>query len=983
MKNYKERFRKLAIMGSSLAALTIASNQIAMAQSPNENSAQTPVEQQKDDDSDKEIVVTGFRASLEGSLNAKRNSQQISDSITAEDINDFPDQNVVEALGRITGVQIQRDNNGEGERFQVRGISDVRIEIDGQRQVGGRFDGGVVGSALPSELFGSVEVIKTQAASDTEGGTGGIVRFNTREVLSSRKDFTLAGSAENIYSENADDFGYKVSATLSKNFRSTAIGDFGFVASFTKGRTKGAADSFLADGGYVLDSSLSGDFNGNGIANEPVTTRPFLDRTVPSSFGDALVRPGGSVGARYNTIDRSERSFNINLQWKPADNLSIYARTTQTRQRNEDQTVGFNATFPSLANADPNSLVIENGVVVAATIPNPGTLGLFGIRPNFNIDQNTYQAGIKWDASSRLRLEFKYERGEGDTNNPIIVPIIAGGLNVSIPVRIDLRTGVPTVNAASVLDISPGFGGNFSPLVIGLVDFDLRERQRDTAYQFDATYQLDAGIFSRIKIGGRYNKLQNRLTRRDFNQFDGFGGPSPLPFRFRPLADFAGQFPSLVRDFSRPDSFSGQNQNNLPSSFTFIDLDFFRTQQFLDEFRSDNFLRDPADPNSAFGPTVNLGSQRDGGFEIFAGYAQLDLDGNFPVLNVPFSGNFGTRVVRTKQRVFGLLLNDQNVQTPGFQEGSNTRILPSLSLNFDLSKNLKLRLGAGRTLSRPNLQDLTPSENRLPNENILEIGNPGLKPVTVDGIDGSLEWYFGKGGLLSFAAFYKSQKNLSGRLATIECLPDTDSPAVRPNQGGVGEFRDPRGVQVCTDAGLGSEVDLRRNDFFVVSSTRNIGSSTIKGFEVGYQQNFTFLPAPFDGLGAIANYTFTDGKTPLVSPLGQDLPLLGASKHSFNLTAYYEKAGFSARASYNYRTKFLQNGGTGVQANIGVNPQVRGSYGQLDAALSYKVTDNLTFTVDGINLLRTKQDDFADFRQALLQRTFTDRRIFFGARVGF
>jgi alpha-glucosidase len=313
MKVSEKSYVKSALMGVSLIALSAGTIQSAMAQEASESQADQQVAETEKED---EIIVSGFRASLEDSLNAKRNSRQISDSITAEDINDFPDQNVVESLARVTGVQIQRDNNGEGDRFQVRGISDVRIEIDGQRQVGGRFDGGVVGSALPSELFGSVEVVKTQAASDTEGGTGGIVRFNTREVLSAKKDFTLAGSAENIYSENADDFGYKASVTLSKNFRDTGIGDFGFVVACTRGRTKGAADTFASGGGYVVDNSLAGDFNGNGIPNEPTTTRPFSTGTVVDDIGDGLIRPAGGVGAQYNTIDRNERSYNINLQWK-------------------------------------------------------------------------------------------------------------------------------------------------------------------------------------------------------------------------------------------------------------------------------------------------------------------------------------------------------------------------------------------------------------------------------------------------------------------------------------------------------------------------------------------------------------------------------------------------------------------------------------------------------------------------------------------
>ncbi len=70
-------------------------------------------------DVETEIVVTGIRRSLEQAAEIKRQSPQIIDVITAEDVGKLPDANVAEALQRVTGVQITRVF-GEGQAVSVR-----------------------------------------------------------------------------------------------------------------------------------------------------------------------------------------------------------------------------------------------------------------------------------------------------------------------------------------------------------------------------------------------------------------------------------------------------------------------------------------------------------------------------------------------------------------------------------------------------------------------------------------------------------------------------------------------------------------------------------------------------------------------------------------------------------------------------------------------------------------------------------------------
>ena len=144
-----------------------------------------------------EVIVTGIRASLQDAISKKRNADDIRDVINAEDVGKLPDQNVADALQRITGIQIGR-SMGEGSEVAIRGISSNRVELNGQTQVGTGASRSISTFAnLPAEMFSSLEVIKSPSADETEGGLGGIIRLNTRKPLDG-KGLYLSGNIEGI-----------------------------------------------------------------------------------------------------------------------------------------------------------------------------------------------------------------------------------------------------------------------------------------------------------------------------------------------------------------------------------------------------------------------------------------------------------------------------------------------------------------------------------------------------------------------------------------------------------------------------------------------------------------------------------------------------------------------------------------------------------------------------------------------------------------
>jgi iron complex outermembrane receptor protein len=143
---------------------------------------------------------------------------------------------------------------------------------------------------------------------------------------------------------------------------------------------------------------------------------------------------------------------------------------------------------------------------------------------------------------------------------------------------------------------------------------------------------------------------------------------------------------------------------------------------------------------------------------------------------------------------------------------------------------------------------------------------------------------------------------------------------------------------------------------YLIRTSKNLNPATIKGFEVGFQQFFTFLPAPFDGFGLQANYTYVDSSTPTtVSGIGApvDAPLTNLSKTSYNAIAMYEKGPFSARVAYNYRSEFVT--GFAYYVNTGLlNQEMRG-YADLDASINYNITKNIQVAVQGVNLTNALQ----------------------------
>ena len=291
------------------------------------------------------------------------------------------------------------------------------------------------------------------------------------------------------------------------------------------------------------------------------------------------------------------------------------------------------------------------------------------------------------------------------------------------------------------------------------------------------------------------------------------------------------------------------------------------------------------------------------------------------------------------------------VQTPLSIRQTRTDLFPSLNARLTLGDSLVVRLSGQRGVSRPAYGAIRvgASINDTASPGTITGGNPALAPEYTWGVDGSVEYYLPGNGLISVAAFHRWVDNVFYQNAQVV------------------------GSTVFNSGGVD-------RSGYLLTSTFNGQNGRLYGVELSYQQQFTFLPSPLDGLGFQGNLTLLDGQfdTQVVNGAQQKgIAFQGLSDTIWNASAYYEKYGLSARVSYQWRSDWLDSlGGFG-------SGESRKSYGNLDVSLRYQVNDTFTLFADAANLTN---ETYIAYQDTLEQPTEVERigaRYMFGVRFNF
>ncbi|WFC41561.1 TonB-dependent receptor [Pseudoxanthomonas sp. SE1] len=274
------------------------------------------------------VTVTGYRYSIEQSLDQKRNANAIVEVITAEDVGKFPDKNVADALQRVPGVIVTRDG-GEGKNVSVRGLSSelTLTQLNGNYIATAESNGDPTRSfnymLLPSNMLSSAELFKTPEARIDEGGVGGTVILHTRRPLELESNTGFV-SVDGTWADTTKKTDGQFSGSYSWHDKDDRFGVFvGYTQQKRTTRTMGASTEGWQwygrdEGGTAVDvNGQPSDFNSNWWGGTG-----FWDQN--GNYYTGFMMPT-SVNLNVKEEERERKGGQFTLQFKPTDNLTLTA----------------------------------------------------------------------------------------------------------------------------------------------------------------------------------------------------------------------------------------------------------------------------------------------------------------------------------------------------------------------------------------------------------------------------------------------------------------------------------------------------------------------------------------------------------------------------------------------------------------------------------------------------------------------------------
>lgn len=650
------------------------------------------------------VEVVGYRQSLQQGADVKRRAGQVLDVITAEEFGKFPEQNVAEAIQRVPGVSMTR-NNGEGDEITIRGLEPdlTRLEINGRStQVMGNVENPQMASTLTifgADQFARIEVVKSPQARDTEGGVGGTVRLITARPLDVG-DFAARMAVEGRYNSRNGQTDPKVSGMVSHVF---ANGQIGVLFSGSYDDRSRRIDQHRNQNGWM--PIVAAQTNGTAFTD--------LNGVVYSTHFDQ----------QFNMGELPRANADLTLQYRPSDAFEVYFNASAAHE-DRQATVGRLAL--NLKNGNPRVLdasVNEHGTVDYIMVRN----ALFTLQ-NRGFDRQTESYGVtlepKWTSENwTLTARVDYSDASQTTHDRRIRH--RSNRNVGYDARQDPKSPI------LIADV------DLNDLDSMVVDQNLMEyglaASSELSYQFDAEYRLN-GFFSALLAGVKVRNYEMEAAQ----------GPAQGPLTYT-FADAYSAFP--LDDF-----FKGEGGPDFLRVWPYVDA-----RSFVDKFGPSE-----ADSRAAIDPALAYSLANDS----IAGYVQANFDRD--MIGGVLRGNVGVRVVADEFDGRGTEVVSRGgalVNVPVTASSSDINVLPALNLSWtpNALEGLVVRAAAGRVMTRPRFNQMNPTATVNEDTMVVSRGNPDLKPFLASQYDLGVEYYYGESRLnmLSAAVFYKDIENFT------------------------------------------------------------------------------------------------------------------------------------------------------------------------------------------------------------------------------
>jgi len=889
-------------------------------------------------DTEDDIVITGVRASIVGALNVKRNATQVVDSIVAEDVGKLPDNNVIEALQRISGVQVTNRTGGEAAAISIRGLPDALTTMNG-RNIFTASGQAFALQDIPANLVKRIDVYKTRAADQIETGIAGQIDVFTRRPFDF-DGFAISGVARGIYNEQADSLNPNISGLISNRWE-TGIGDIGVLVSGSYARTK-YRDMSVTSGAlvpFVTENPPPGYTPLQRVFPESGAWEPGTERGLPYAAGSAFLLGGRQVPYYLSrdavfspdvTGTRERPAVNAAVQWSP-NNSSTY---TAEFFWNQFSATTQNSLFFSFVDwwgglgANPKStfeLYPDTNIIKARSVGD-----VFGFNSGDYTRSKTnsfvYALNGDWKVgdNARITADLSYQNSQFDTQ---FLAMRIDRVAKRIDVDFNTRDGIPSYNFDNndlLTDPAQWNVGEF---------YDNANRSKGDALtlHLDGENRWDDGFLRRVKAGIRIDD-RNAMDSVRAQDAPGLG---------RRLATLDPGLQLLNKDF-----FDGRAK--VPTSWLVPNGTYI--YENVDAIRQ--LYKGSVAPNLKLSDQLSLTDVFDINEITMTAYAMAD--GQFDLFGRPFFVQAGVRYTDVDT---DFVFTDRYDGRVTSASNGTSRFLPSATLRYEITDDFRIRFNYGETLRRPAFGDLNPNPNLVGDlTNVGRgsggAGNPNLRPTSARNYDLSAEWYFERNSALYATAFRREIDGLVVPVTSLLVIPGT---------------------------GLNT-------DRFAVTRPENASNGVLKGIELGLTYFPTYLPSVLDGFGFQGSVTLLDSKQniPISDQNGNivaetESSFFGVSDLSYNATLAYDRGGLGARLSYVRRKAFLGNNEARLFANpIGVWRRPESS---LDFQLTYEVTRRLGVTLDAVNLTSQTQQNYYRFEDAgnedqfnlgttLLSRTF-------------
>jgi len=977
------------ILGGSIQAATAQE-----ADDESTTSGLTEREQKREAAEMEELTVVGTRGSLQRASQIKRTADSLIDVITMEDIGAMPDEDVAAVIERMPNVT-NNTFNGEGFQTLIRGLSaDLTLTTYNGRELAGTQNGRELATGnLPSGILHRVSVIKSTTADLIEGGMAGTIELASMKPLSLGERI-LSVDAKALYNDMPSN-GY-----LGNTGYQTGLAYFDQL----KGNTLGIAASLT----YSDRPRINYETRARAHPGIMVRNRNDPDNGFGDINSDGLVDfIQTEMHQMSEATGKEQIGAGFAVQWRPDNSPweinfdSLYTENNLITDRNWDR-------FRRRGNATGYTVTGSDDAAVGSGFTNAGdeiggalvtsydaqNAELFKQVFHFNTDDTTQAYGLNiarsFGGDWNVALDLAHSSADKtNRNNFIAMRQRRVSYSIDMLEAFPIPVDITDTATGDVIDpgnpvFTPGFNGGLQPFLYGDGTTYLEDDLDSARLDFDKP--LEWGAFSRVSFG-------LRSVDRTKRTWEDGGIARSNPFC---SPDDVGCDSVAVATEAALAGAANPHNDVLTGAGGYQSFDI-NVQSLRGPLQESEWNNGDRQENATRGYQIDE--------EYLAGYVRFDFESN--IGNAFVWGNIGLRYVDTQTistnvtdtfsvttapdgTILEVVVDPidlDNVNRVAYvSEYSN--LLPSFNLVIEPRDDFQIRLAAGQSMSRPQFSQLGDtleidaydplSGNPPPTTVTGESGNPFLEAYTATQGEISFEWYPNNDTALTLGYFYKSVDGFVQNDTYLTSAPD---------QNGV-----PVPVLVT---GLGNSENA---------------DDTFSGWELGYQQAFTFLPGFLQHTGMNMNYSVLDssienaltyvytdrlGTTPGDAASCQEEGNTDAgvicteyftdpsnfSDYSANATLYYNDEKLNIRLSYRKK-------GDQVRTNRGGFGYESG-YAQYDLSSSYRVTKDLRLKFEVTNLSnidnrRYWQDPWGSASKANLQHhNIYGRRFNIGAIYKF